>query len=74
MGKVLSAPGFVFANDDNVIPDLVRVSNNTLDNCFDEAGHFTSAPELAVEVVSKVPQDALFAIAKSSSSCTRGLG
>ena len=58
-GKVLATPGFVFANDDNVIPDLVWVSNGTLENCVDEAGHFTAAPELAVEVVSKATKDVL---------------
>ena len=56
-GDILTTPGFVFANDDNVIPDLVWISQAKIDTDLDESGHFTTAPELAVEVVSKARKD-----------------
>ena len=58
-GEVLTTPGFIFADDDNVIPDLVWIGQSKLDSCVDPAGHFTAAPELAVEVVSKATKDVL---------------
>ena len=56
-GDILTVPGFVFANDDNVIPNLVWISEEKLNTCLDDAGHFTAAPELAVEAVCKAPKD-----------------
>lgn len=56
-GEVLQAPGLIFANDDNVIPDLVWISDEKLTSGVDDAGHFTCAPELIVEVLSQTPRD-----------------
>ncbi|MFN9176149.1 MAG: Uma2 family endonuclease [Synechocystis sp.] len=56
-GEVLQTPGLIFASDDNVIPDLVWISDEKLASCVDEAGHFTCAPELIVEVLSQKTQD-----------------
>lgn len=56
-GAVMQAPGFVFSNESNAIPDLVWVSQKTLDENTDSSGHFTAAPELAVEVLSQTPKD-----------------
>lgn len=51
-GRVFETPGVVFSPEDGVIPDLVWVSHERLENGVDEAGHFTVAPELIVEVLS----------------------
>jgi Uma2 family endonuclease len=51
-GKPLITPGIIFSDADNVIPDLVWVSNDRLAIMLDEEGHLTDAPELIVEVLS----------------------
>ena len=51
-GVALIAPGLVFADDDDVAPDVVWVSHGRLAGSLDHAGHFTRAPELVVEVLS----------------------
>ncbi|HEX6182414.1 MAG TPA: Uma2 family endonuclease [Pyrinomonadaceae bacterium] len=51
-GVVLPAPGLVFADDDDVAPDVVWVSRERLARGVDEAGHLTQAPELVAEVLS----------------------
>jgi Uma2 family endonuclease len=51
-GAVLGAPGLVFADDDDVAPDVVWVSREHLQGMLDKAGHLTKAPELVVEVLS----------------------
>lgn len=56
-GKVLPAPGLILAGEENVIPDLVWISDEKIASCADELGHFTAAPELVVEVLSQTPQD-----------------
>jgi Uma2 family endonuclease len=52
LGRVSVAPGLVFTDDDNVIPDLVWISNDRLSRVLDESGHLLAAPELVVEVLS----------------------
>ncbi len=52
LGRVAYAPGIIFTNADNVIPDVVWASNESLAELLDEAGHLTGAPELVVEVLS----------------------
>jgi Uma2 family endonuclease len=52
LGRSFQTPGVIFTPTDAVIPDVVWVSNNRLTNGVDEAGHFTVAPELMVEVLS----------------------
>ena len=46
------APGIIFSDADNVIPDVVWASNERLAALLDEAGHLTDAPELIIEVLS----------------------
>ncbi|MGG6269919.1 Uma2 family endonuclease [Leptolyngbya sp. AN03gr2] len=52
LGETVQAPGVIFSDADNVIPDVVWVSQERLANGLDEAGHLTLAPELVVEVLS----------------------
>jgi Uma2 family endonuclease len=52
LGEVVTAPGVIFGDNDNVIPDVVWISKERLASLLDEAGHLTAAPELVVEVLS----------------------
>lgn len=52
LGRVAFGPGIIFTDEDNVIPDVVWVSNERLDLLLDEAEHLTGAPDLVVEVLS----------------------
>jgi Uma2 family endonuclease len=54
-GRVYGTPGLVFAEDDDVIPDLVWISEQRLSAGRDASGHITVGPELAVEVLSPGP-------------------
>jgi len=57
LGETIINPGIIFTDDNNVIPDLIWISHERLESCVDEAGHFTNAPELIVEVLSQKPND-----------------
>jgi Uma2 family endonuclease len=52
LGVVATTPGIIFGDDDNVIPDLVWLSQGRLADILDEKGHLTAAPDLVVEVLS----------------------
>ena len=52
LGNAATTPGIIFTDADNVIPDVVWASNESLEELLDEAGHLTGAPELVVEVMS----------------------
>jgi Uma2 family endonuclease len=52
MGQANFAPGLIFADDDDVAPDLVWISNARRDVALAEDGKLHSAPELVVEVLS----------------------
>lgn len=52
LGKPFTTPGIIFTDTDNVIPDLVWISQERLKVIVDENGHLTGAPELIVEVLS----------------------
>jgi Uma2 family endonuclease len=52
LGEACLVPGVIFADDDNVIPDLVWVSREKLERGLDAAGHLTVAPDIVVEVLS----------------------
>jgi Uma2 family endonuclease len=52
LGVTIIAPGLIFADDDDVAPDLVWISHERFANVLDEAGHLHVAPELVVEVLS----------------------
>lgn len=51
-GCVVPAPGVIFADDDNVAPDIVWVSNESLATAVRSDGKLHAAPELVVEVLS----------------------
>jgi Uma2 family endonuclease len=53
LGHVNYGVGVIFSEDNDVIPDLVWISNDRLAATLDQAGHLHTAPELVVEVVSK---------------------
>lgn len=52
LGMVNLAPGLVFADDDDVAPDIVWISNDRLASSLDDRGHLSVAPEIVVEVLS----------------------
>ncbi|MGD1897891.1 MAG: Uma2 family endonuclease [Phormidesmis sp.] len=52
LGKAIFGPGIVLADADNVIPDVVWVSQTRFSLIKDEAGHLTKMPELVIEVLS----------------------
>jgi len=51
-GRAVAAPGVIFSEADNVIPDVVWASYERLAVLLDPAEHLTGAPELIVEVLS----------------------
>ena len=53
LGKAILSPGIIFSDADNVIPDVVWISNDGLATIVDAEGHLTGAPELIVEVLSE---------------------
>ncbi|MEO1402843.1 MAG: Uma2 family endonuclease [Cyanobacteria bacterium J06635_1] len=52
LGEEVQAPGVIFSDADDVIPDVVWISKTRLATSLDEAGHLTVATELIVEVLS----------------------
>jgi Uma2 family endonuclease len=52
LGEPFMTPGVIFSDADNVIPDVIWISQERLANLVDEEGHLTGAPELIVEVLS----------------------
>lgn len=46
------APGLIFADDDNVVPDLIWLSHRRLRTARGADGKLHEAPELAVEILS----------------------
>jgi Uma2 family endonuclease len=56
-GSSFETPGVIFTPTDAVIPDVVWASKDRLDKGIDNAGHFTIAPELVVEILSAGEQN-----------------
>jgi Uma2 family endonuclease len=52
LGRPFPAPGVIFADDEDVAPDVVWMSHARLAGAWDQAGHLTRAPELVIEVLS----------------------
>jgi Uma2 family endonuclease len=52
LGEAISGPGVIFAEDDDVIPDVVWISRERRDQILGPDGHFHAAPELIIEVLS----------------------
>ena len=51
-GAAAIAPGVIFAEDDDVAPDVVWVSGDRLPLLLGAAGHLHAAPDLVIEVLS----------------------
>lgn len=51
-GEAVINPGLIFTDANDVIPDVVWISDERLATLIDDAGHLTGAPELVVEVLS----------------------
>jgi Uma2 family endonuclease len=58
-GRVFGEPGLVFAEDQDVAPDVVWMTHGRLAEAEDEKGHLRLAPELVVEVLSPGPANEL---------------
>ncbi|HXG66305.1 MAG TPA: Uma2 family endonuclease [Blastocatellia bacterium] len=52
LGQVNIAPWVIFAEDDDVAPDAVWISNGRLAAALAEDGHLHAAPEIVMEVLS----------------------
>ena len=52
LGEPTEAPGLIFAEDQDVAPDIVWISKARLEGGLDSAGHLRVAPELVIEVLS----------------------
>lgn len=57
LGTAIPTPGVIFDDADNVIPDVIWISQERLAIGVDEEGHFTIAPELIIEVLSPGTQN-----------------
>jgi Uma2 family endonuclease len=57
LGRATIAPGVLFGDYDNVVPDVAWIASDRLPALLDEAGHLTGAPDLAVEVLSDGPEN-----------------
>src|SRR2546425_3558503 len=51
-GLPIFTPGLIFADDDDVVPDVVWISQERLERAFQPDGKLHAAPELVVEVLS----------------------
>lgn len=56
-GRAAFSPGVIFSPTDAVIPDVVWASNERAQAFLDDAGHFTGAPEIIIEVLSRSQKD-----------------
>jgi Uma2 family endonuclease len=52
LGYARMAPGLVFAEDDDVVPDVIWIRRERMVGALDQSRHLTVAPELVVEVLS----------------------
>jgi Uma2 family endonuclease len=52
LGVEVPAPGLIFADDDDVAPDIVWVSKERLTAILEQDGKLHAAPELVIEVLS----------------------
>jgi Uma2 family endonuclease len=51
-GKANAAPGVIFADDEDVAPDIIWISRERLTTALQPDGKLHSAPELVIEVLS----------------------
>jgi Uma2 family endonuclease len=52
LGAANCAPGVIFADDEDVVPDVVWISYERLADAFSTDGHLHAAPEIVIEVLS----------------------
>jgi Uma2 family endonuclease len=52
LGQTIIAPGLIFADDDDVVPDVAWLSNQRLSAALGQDGKLHSAPDLIIEVLS----------------------
>ena len=52
LGQAIIAPGLIFADDDDVVPDVAWLSRERLAVALGDDGKLHSAPDLVVEVLS----------------------
>lgn len=53
VGYILTTPGLIFSEFDGVIPDLIYISHERLEEILDEeSGKFHGAPEIVIEILS----------------------
>lgn len=57
LGITVQSPGVIFTPYDAVIPDLIWISQDRLAHGTNQAGHFTIAPELMVEILAPEEQN-----------------
>ena len=55
LGQPIIAPGLVFADDDDVVPDVAWLSKQRLRSALGADGKLHSAPDLIIEVLSPGP-------------------
>jgi Uma2 family endonuclease len=55
LGRTIFAPGLVFADDDDVVPDVAWLSKERLAITLGDDGNLHSAPDLVIEVLSPGP-------------------
>jgi len=55
LGQAIIAPGLIFADDDDVVPDVAWLSKQRLSVALGDDGKLHSAPDLVVEVLSPGP-------------------
>ena len=51
-GRAIFAPGLIFSDDNDVVPDIVWIGSARLASALRPDGHLHAAPELIVEVLS----------------------
>lgn len=52
-GRIVAMPGLIFSEFDGVIPDLIYISHEKIEEFSDEKdGHFYGAPEIVIETLS----------------------
>ena len=52
LGETNAGTGIIFADDDDVIPDVAWISRERLNQIIGKGGHFYASPDLVVEVLS----------------------
>ncbi len=52
LGKVNLAPGIIFSDENNVVPDVIWISQERLKTALQADGKLHNSPELVVEVLS----------------------